>query len=337
VVQANPTGTGGSTQDSFDLGVFAIGTVNQGHNIDMNFGVTGQDADGDTSTGTIDVTLTAVPIQPLSVQTAQVVSQTSLNTSSLVGTNDNHHEQRAAESGHNSVMMGALAAAGLSALDASHGNHVSFRDFGQGELDHQAFHTASLGSVTTESASVAQTSHVLQSAVVSKAPVEPQHNGTVHDMVDTVHSLTAASTNNAHGNTELLHGTTVPVQGASGGHAATAASVVMPSAQQLAAVHGNHSGNSVAGAQHDEVVGKVLADALHGGEGHGPNVDMLLSAMSTHGAGAGGNAGLEALASQAAGGVSFMHMGGAGGSGGFHMPLMVEMVTHADVAPPAHG
>jgi hypothetical protein len=32
-----------------------------------------------------------------------------------------------------------------------------------------------------------------------------------------------------------------------------------------------------------------------------------------------------------------MHMAGAGGFGGLHTPLMVEMVTHADAPPPAHG
>ena len=263
-----------------------------------------------------------------------------LSTTSLVSSNDNLHE-RSGGSGHNSVMMGALAAAGLSALDVGIGNHTSFNDFSHATLDRSSIETTSVVSFDNEATGgIVNSTHFSQSLVVPGSGPAPQGGGAVHDMVDTSHALTAAGTN-AQTNTELLHGTTVPGQGGSGGgHAATAAAVVMPSAQQLAAVgHGSvqPNTNSVAGAQHDEVVGKVLADALHGGDGHGPNVDMLLHALSTHGAAVGGNAGLEALASQASATVPFMHMAGAGGFGGLHTPLMVEMVTHADAPPPAHG
>jgi hypothetical protein len=242
----------------------------------------------------------------------------------------------------NPALIGALAAAGLAALDAGVGNHASFRDFGNGTLDHSTFHTASLGSISTESMSVAETSHVQQSAVVSKVPVEPQHTGTVHDMVETAHALTATSTNDAHSITELLHGTTVPGQGGAATDAHMMAPVVtMPSAAQLAAAL-THTGsaqplNSVAGAQHDEVVGKVLADALHGGAAQGPNVDALLNAMS-HAPAAGGNLGLETFASAGSASVPFTHIPGAGAFGGFHSALTVEMVMHADAHPvAAHG
>ncbi|MGE5062955.1 MAG: hypothetical protein ACM3IG_02705, partial [Myxococcales bacterium] len=115
----------------------------------------------------------------------------------------------------------------------------------------------------------------------------------------------------------------------------------MPSAAQLAAAL-THTGsaqplNSVVGAQHDEVVGKVLADALHGGSAQGPNVDALLNAM-THAPTAGGNLGLETFASVGSASVPFTHIPGAGAFGGFHSALTVEMVMHADAHPAAaHG
>ena len=53
----------------FDLGVFSIGVVDNGQPIDLSLGVTATDADGDTSTGTIDVTLV-----PDAVNSAAVVN-----------------------------------------------------------------------------------------------------------------------------------------------------------------------------------------------------------------------------------------------------------------------
>jgi hypothetical protein len=341
VVQANAAGTGGSTEDSFDLGVFAIGTVNQGHNIDMNFGVTGTDADGDTSTGNIAVTLTAVPISQATVQHTQVVSQTALDTSSLVNSNDNEHERGG--NGHNTVMMGALAAAGLSVLDAGIGSHTSFSDLGHATLDRSSIEPTHVLSFDNEAAGgIVNSTHFSQSMVAPGSSPAPQGGGVVHDMVETSHALTTAGSAHAQSNTELLHGTTVPGQGGAATDAhMMAPAVVMPSAQQLAAAM-THSGsvqplNSVVAAQHDEVVGKVLADALHGGGGSGPNLDALIDSLPNH-AGAGGNAGLESFASLASGAVPITHIPGAGAFGGLHTMLSVEMVMHADAHPAAaHG
>jgi len=88
-----------------------------------------------------------------------------------------------------------------------------------------------------------------------------------------------------HEVTELLQASATPAHGsAQHATAVTAAAVAMPSAEQLVAAAGGNaaaqSQASVAGesAQHTQVVGKVLADALHGGEAHGPNLDALLQA-----------------------------------------------------------
>jgi hypothetical protein len=114
----------------------------------------------------------------------------------------------------------------------------------------------------------------------------------------------------------------------------------MPSAQQLAAAmtHGGSAQplNTVAGGQHDEVVGKVLADALHGGGGSGPNIDALINTLPDH-AGTGGNLGLETFASLGSGTVPLTHIPGAGAFAGPHSMISVEMVMHADAPPHAHG
>ena len=113
----------------------------------------------------------------------------------------------------------------------------------------------------------------------------------------------------------------------------------MPSAEQLVAAAGGNaaaqSQASVAGesAQHTQVVGKVLADALHGGAAHGPNIDALLQAA--HGQTPAHDA-IEAFASHGGSAVSFGHMAFGTAFAGAHGMLAVEMM-HADAAPPAHG
>jgi hypothetical protein len=82
------------------------------------------------------------------------------------------------------------------------------------------------------------------------------------------------------------------------------------------------------------VVGKVLADALHGG-GHGPNVEALINSLPSHGDG--GNAVADALASHAAGAVPNGDTGVfAGFSAGAGSHMMEQMAMHADAAP-AHA
>jgi VCBS repeat-containing protein len=325
-----------------DIG-FITGTSTD-QNATISFDATIHDADGDTATTSVTVNVGTppppAPIAPAGVQTTQVVSQTSLNTSSLIATNDNLHD-RSGGNIHNSVMMGALAAAGLSAFDMGIGNHVSLNSLGNHQVSEPLLHTLNLASVGDEVASVAQTDHVLQLATVVDATPAIQNSSTVHDMVEAAQALTPSNTGDAQTNTELLHGTTVPGQGGAATDAhMMAPAVVMPSAAQLAAAL-THTGsaqplNSVVGAQHDEVVGKVLADALHGGSAQGPNVDALLNAMS-HAPAPGGNLGLETFASVGSGSVPFTHIPGAGAFGGFHSALTVEMVMHADAHPAAHG
>jgi len=334
------------TSGSFDLGVFALSQTQQGHNIDMNFGVTAQDADGDTSTGTIGVTV--VPSGSSSsaaIHTAATTFAPLSTTSShtLASSNDNHDhvQQRAFNVGGNAALMGALAAAGLEGLHDLHGDHVLAAGIERGHAM-EPLHSTLLASGGAEHASQTQTTHVEQPMLVSETVQAPQHGGAVHDMVESAHLLSHAEANRGGVVTELLHGSS-PTAHAAGAHASavTAAAVAMPSAEQLAAFAAAHGvaqpQTSVAGQapQHEQVVSKVLADALHGGEGHGPNIDALVNGQSSHGP---AHDHVEAFASHAGSAVPFGHMGFAAAFGGAHLMLSNDMLMmHQDAAPPAHG
>jgi hypothetical protein len=111
----------------------------------------------------------------------------------------------------------------------------------------------------------------------------------------------------------------------------------MPSAEQLEAIGAtaHDASPSIAAevAQHNQVVGKVLADSLNGGEGHGPSIDTLINGLPGH-TGAMPDA-LQTLASHADAAVSFGHMGFGGAFGTDHVMLSMEMAMHD--AAPAHG
>ena len=103
----------------------------------------------------------------------------------------------------------------------------------------------------------------------------------------------------------------------------TAASIVMPSAQQLMAA-GN---GGVAGVQHNQVIGQVLAEALHGGGGVS-TIDHALASLPGHD---GANAALAALASHAGAAVPNGDTGVFAAFTAMHSPFNMEaMAVHAD-------
>jgi hypothetical protein len=95
-----------------------------------------------------------------------------------------------------------------------------------------------------------------------------------------------------------------------------------------------HTSVAANGSQHEQVVSKVLVDALHGGESHGPSIDQLVNNLPGQGA---AHDTLQALASHAESAVPFGHMGFGAPFGGPHLMLSMEMVMHQDAPPPAHG
>jgi hypothetical protein len=93
---------------------------------------------------------------------------------------------------------------------------------------------------------------------------------------------------------------------------------------------------SVGAPQHNQVVGQVLADALHGGDSS--SIDSLINSLPTQsGGGDHGTSALEALASHGAAAVSNGDMGIFAGFSAVHgMSMMEHMVMHQDAAP-AHA
>jgi hypothetical protein len=101
----------------------------------------------------------------------------------------------------------------------------------------------------------------------------------------------------------------------------------IPSVEQLVALSGEGIGSSEGAAKPD--VGRVLADALAGGEGHGPSIDSILQAIGEH-EGAAPNAELSQSIHQS----GTAPIWDAGNSAGFTAHdaglLMHDMVMHPD-------
>jgi hypothetical protein len=322
----------------------SITIVNETVDIDIPVAVTITDGDGDPASGsfTINVADGNDPSSAATTLAAESFSTTSVETSSLMASNDNsgHQQhtqevQRISANGQNAAVMGALAAVGIEAdhmhIDwsaAAHGSHHA------PELT--PLHTAAVAQTAFEASASVASSQVAQSVMQSQgAEAAPQGGSHFHDLVQQLQSASHGDARQLPGTTELLQGSDAPAHGpAAHANAVMAAAVAMPSAAQLAAAHadgGKHA--SADGVQHDAVVGKVLADSLHGGEGHGPNIDALLAAHAGH---SGAPDVIEALASHGAGGVPYGHSGGSSAIAMAHSMFSMAMMHH-DAAPPAHG
>ena len=242
-------------------------------------------------------------------------------------------------SASNLTLIAALAAAGLSSASASYAeSHASFQGDAlplAGSFGHEAFTTtvaATGSSYHGFDASSMLGTWLPHDVARGEVSMPTAHNEIV--------SRQALTTNDVKGPAfaELLQGS----HGAShadahAGTPVTAMAVAMPSAAQLVAAGSAATtghGQTVAGPnalQHNEVVSKVLADSLNGGEGHGPNVEALVNQLGGHGS---GHSALEALASQAGGAVHSGTWTLALAFGGMH-GMGMEMM-HQDAAP-AHG
>jgi hypothetical protein len=327
----------------------SITIINETVDIDIPVSVTITDGDGDPATGsfTINVADGNEPSAVAASQSADSSFQTmSLETSSLMASNDNGSQhtqetQRVANGGQNVVLMGALAAAGLEAGHGSLDAHsTGGADSGQ-SVTGDTIEAAAVSGPAVEASFSVEAAHGIDAMPVAQTVETAMGTPRFHGMDD--HGRGSVHTDAQQGPemTELLQGSGAPAHGqAADSTPVTAAAVAMPSAEQLIAASGGSDAGaqaqgSVAGesAQHNQVVGKVLADALHGGEGHGPNIDAMLHAMH-------GNAPahdvIEAFASHSGSAVPFGHTGFGMAFGGSHGMLGVEMM-HSDAAPPAHG
>jgi hypothetical protein len=299
------------------------------------------DGDGDTVSGstTIHVTDGGTATTPNAVvQSAQVIQSQGLASSSLFSTNDND-AHRGPAAATNAAIIGALAAVGI---EASHSVASA------GEMEH-VHHSADLANsaVAMADSPALDASFVSDVAGGSDAILAASIGGHGFDPASGHRAATAefhgqldSHARDAGHHAEAGHGTddgSAHLASAAPSHAVAAATVAMPSAEQLEAIGAtaHDASPSIAAevAQHNQVVGKVLADSLNGGEGHGPSIDTLINGLPGH-TGAMPDA-LQTLASHADAAVSFGHMGFGGAFGTDHVMLSMEMAMHD--AAPAHG
>jgi hypothetical protein len=325
---------------SIKLNLDQVGVITQSIDDTIPVTMTFTDGDGDTVSGstTIHVTDGATATTPNAViQTSQTFQTQSFASSTLVSTNDNHQER--GSTGNGNAMAGALAAVGLA---------VSHSVAAQGTADHvqQAAqptdsHASAMGwqvSAAAEAGDAPAHGETLLPGGAAEHAHQPAAG--LRAAANELHGHAAENARDAGHQAEPLHGAaeaSTHESGAGASHIVAAAAVAMPSAEQLVALattaHGANASVAGESAQHNQVVGKVLADALHGGEGHGANIDALINGLPGH-SGAAPDA-LQVLASHADAAVSFGHMGFGGAFGGGHEMLSMEMAMHA--AAPAHG
>jgi hypothetical protein len=225
----------------------------------------------------------------------------------------------------NSVLMGALAAAGLAAESAAAATTTATLAATTALTGVAGQHTQSFAPVAADAVGSHANSDLMPASTNGTAHAAAASAGTHASDAGQAHAESADGNAQQQAPAELLQGTAAPTHDAPAAASAAAAAVVMPAAAQLAGADG---------AQHGQILGQVLADALHGG-GSGPTIDSVLAALPGHGDGHA--AALEALASTAGAAVS---NGDTAAFAGFSMAAahftMEQMVVHADAAP-AHA
>ena len=233
---------------------------------------------------------------------------------------------------NNSVLVGAIAAAGLGASTAAAahtfdpgGHHVTSQSgpiIASGIL-HQSLPAASVDVI--HNALAGETRQAVE--------VNSQSGSSAHHSAEFgQHSLTGGHGDAAQAPTALLHATEASVHSAPAHSTFTSGGVGMPSLAMLAAAHANQ--HALEGqAKSTGEVSRVVADALAGG-GHGPNIDAVIDAVANQAHN--GHAALAALASHGDAAVSAWHMASFGGFPGGHTANMMEhMALHAAAAPHA--
>jgi len=343
-----PTGKFIADIDFFTSGVdpgkidlVSVGVQSTTHDITIPVDMTFTDGDGDQVSGstTIHVVDGGTATTPNAVvntmmATNSLASTSNLSSDHLVSTNDNHRSFEEHRSANSAALLGAIAAAGLSSA-----HEVAAEGF------HGSSHAVHSGPIMTPQ--MLPTAHFAARDSGHEASVQPTHIVAEAQLMSTSHLSSPSDGAKAHSFaghdsgghqavTQLLHGTEGPAMH-HGPAPVTAASIAIPSAQMLAAHMGVGKGGAeaqnVTDVQSNAVVGKVLADSLAGGHGHGPNIDTLLHNAGAHGHGNAQDA-LAALASHDAAGVSNGH---SSVFAGFHGAPLVEhiMAIHQD-APVQH-
>ncbi len=320
-IQLYTSGTGPGKVDLVSVGV-------QTSTLDKTIPFTVQLTDGDgdpTSTGAFSVHVATglSPNAPAAQEiiTKEAATQEGLNTTSLATTSDTHHGSQQTATNSNNVLMGAFAAAGLLASDSLaaaplHGDlHASVSP-----LATAAYHAQNLAPIALDSVSGIHGDSM--PALASTKGMITSDAASLHSAPEqvTAHALVGGGEVQHAAFASLLQGTEVSAHG--GGSMPTMAPVLaMPSAQQLVSL--NNGGAS--SAQHNQAIGQVLSDALHGGTS-APALETALNSLP-HGADA-----LSVLASQH--GISIPDAVAFGGFMAAHTAFSMETaMVHVDAAP----
>ncbi|HET9811473.1 MAG TPA: hypothetical protein VFP53_07225, partial [Sphingomicrobium sp.] len=299
------------------------------------------DGDGDTATGTpLDITVYAVGDLPDNLTTFSTLSTQSIDSSKLIVSNDNMETQRGhGGTGNNSLLFGAVAAAGLAseslATAKSFDDHHSSISTDSEPLVSPTMTQTALSTDGGDDVGFQAISGETKTAV-EDVTLSNSHRPSGDDIQS--HSVADQAPKGGNGPNELPQGTDVPQHGGhSAGPAITADAVAMPSAEALAELAGAEAKGG-AHVQHNEVVGKVLAESLAGGGGHQAAIDSALSNLPGHGGHGGPIAGLEPLASPDSGTVPAWHGHGLAAVTAVNAVLSMEtLMLHHDAPPPAHG
>lgn len=261
---------------------------------------------------------------------------------SVMASNDNgsSSHRTAWTAGESAALMASFAAVGLEIEHAKLDLHIPAGGMHAPSMAPLASAASVAGAAGGSSSAAAAPTHVVESAAVAASTHAPQAASHAHDMSPLAHGLGQSDGVHAPSVAELLHGTApVAHAPASSPSPVMAPAVAMPSAHQLeaaAAAHAPAQGQPQASvapeAQHNEVVSKVLADALHGGDAHGPSIDHLVDSLSGHHGG--GSSAIAALASH---GMANVPAGDMGFQMAFGSPHVVPMEEAMHVAAPAHG
>jgi hypothetical protein len=351
--QANPNG-GTFSGQSFAVGAFGYFTAAAGDPVHLNYDLQVTDSDGDFTTvlGGVDITLNPAG-SGTATTTATTLSTfsadaTTLSASTLLATNDNSGGQKAGGQqtySNNAVLFGAVAAAGLMSEQAAASDisHATGHDLGAANETLVSSDSVSQLQLASNDDNNVQSISGETKVAVSDTQ-QPQDSS--HQAADTQPlNLDNSDHGSANAPTDLPQGTDMPAHADSAAaQTVAAATVAMPSAEQIAAAATTAGANGVSGdghsqvdhaAQHNQVVGKVLADSLAGGGGHESAIDAVLNNLPSHD---GAHAVMDALASHGAASVPAWDVGGLGAFAAAHPVFTMEpMMLHPDAAPAAHS
>ncbi|HEU5286093.1 MAG TPA: hypothetical protein VFU20_06240, partial [Sphingomicrobium sp.] len=304
------------------IGFVTTSTADQ--NASLSFDVTVEDADGDAVTQSIIVNIGDTTTTTSTASTAVVSQEPIEDTSAFSLTSSDSLDQQRSMSAanNNSVLLGAIAAAGLGVGSAAAAN-----GFAPGG-DYATFGTTAFGydggamqGYTLDSRDIVSDAFGGESLEIAAGDYSGGPSASHSAIVEKL-SLTDAGGEQSLAPIELPQGTEIqqpdPAQSAF-----TSAVVGMPSAEMLASANGNALD---AQAQGTAEVGRVLIDALAGGGG--PDIDAVLDAAANQVPG--GNAALDALASHGAAAVSGWDTAGFAGFPGGHSSVTVDPMLHHD-------